>query len=113
MKANLALDPGTLRHLVTIQTNTPTRDASGGLLDAWSTYATVRAAISTTGGREFYRAQQTNSELTHEVVIYRVAGVSAGMRVLWGTRSLLIVAVLQDETRIVNSTALHCKEING
>ena len=113
MRVNEALDPGTLRHPVTIQVNTPTRDASGGVIDGWSTYATVRAAISTTGGREFYWARQTNSELTHEVTIYRVEGVTAGMRVLWGTRSFLIVAVLEDESRIVNKTVMQCKEING
>lgn len=113
MKVTEALNPGALRHLVTIQQNTQTHDASGGLVDSWSTYYQVRAAVSTTGGREFYRARQTNSELTHEVTIYRLEGVEPKMRLLWGTRVFEIVAVLHDETRLINNTVLHCREING
>lgn len=113
MKVTKALDPGLLRHLITIQQNTQTHDASGGLVDSWGTYYQVHAGISTTGGREFYRARQTNSELTHEVTIYRLEGVKPKMRVLWGTRVLEIVAVLPDETRLINNTVIHCREING
>lgn len=105
------LNPGLCRHYVTIQQNTPTHDADGSLIDSWSTYQTAHVAISTTGGREFQQAKQVNSTLTHEVKMQYLDGIRPSMRLLWGSRVLLIHAVLHDEG-IRRWTVLQCEEIN-
>ena len=111
MRVTEALNPGALRHLVTIQQNTPTADTDGSLVDSWSTYQQVRAAISTTGGREFTAARVVDAKLTHEVKIHYYSAVTPKMRILWGTRVLHITSVVHDE-ELRRWTVLHCEEID-
>lgn len=106
---------GKLRHLVTIQANTPTQAADGSLVDGWATFSTAAnlpADIRTEGGREFWRQRQMNSELTHEVIIRYFAGIRANMQVVWGARTFQVSAVINDEAK-KRFTRLVCKELNG
>jgi len=43
---------GLLRHKVTIQSNTPTVDSKGGVIESWSTYATRRCSIKVVSATE-------------------------------------------------------------
>ena len=104
---------GKLKHLITIQQNTPTVSADGGLVDAWTTFAAdIWAEVQTSGGREFWRQRQLNSELTHAVTIRHLADVKPAMRLSWGSRTLQIISVVDDENK-QKSTVLNCREINA
>lgn len=106
---------GKLRHLITIQANTPTQAADGSLVDGWATFGSaedVAADIRTEGGREFWRQRQMNSELTHEVIIRYLSGVRANMQVVFGDRTFQIATVIQDEAK-QRFTRLVCKEVNA
>lgn len=61
---------GQFRHRVTIQRNEQKRSARGEVLDNWITLAkNVPAEVMPLVGREFYQAQQVNTELTHMVKV--------------------------------------------
>ncbi len=109
------MQAGKLKHVVSIQQNTPTANSpdDGSLVDSWTDYASdVYAQIRTSGGREFWRARQLNSELTHEVLIRYDSGVTPRMRVLWGTRIFRIGSVKQDDDH-QKWTAIECVETNA
>src|SRR5690606_36528234 len=76
----------------------------------WSSYARVWAAVEDISGREFWAAQQVQSEVTTRVRVRYLPGVEPSMRVLHAGRTLEIVAVLEpDGTR--RELQLLCKEL--
>jgi SPP1 family predicted phage head-tail adaptor len=79
------------RHPLTIQLNTPTRSTRGAEVDSWTTLASVLGDVSPLGSREFYAAQQTNSEIVYEVRLHYRPDVTSGMRILWNGQTLEIV----------------------
>jgi len=104
------MEAGKLRHRVTIQQATATRDTIGVPEDTWSTLATVWAAVEPLTGREFVEAFRTNAELTHRVRIRYRSDVTAKMRVLESSRHYDIVAVL-DVKGEMRELHLMCREV--
>ena len=94
---------------VTIQSLTETRDTFGGLIETWATFKTVWAKVEALRGREFFDAAQVQADLTHKVTIRYLAGVTAKMRVLLGSRVLEINAV-QESTERQRWLILMCTE---
>jgi len=94
-----AINAGALRHRVSLQQSTLTADGGGGATLAWTTVATVWAAIQPLKGRERQRAEQIESPLTHRVTIRHRDGVTAAMRVLFGARVFNIRAVINPDER--------------
>jgi len=88
------MNPGELKHRVTIQERSVTRDTDGGESESWVDFATVWAAVEPLQGREFFAAQQTNSEVTGKVRLRYLAGVKPTMRVLFGARVFDILAAV-------------------
>jgi SPP1 family predicted phage head-tail adaptor len=92
------MDAGRLRHRVTIQSVTETRDTSSGAIStSWADVATVWAAVEPLSGREFLAAQAGQSEVVARILIRYMAGVTAKMRVVHGARIYNIHAVLADK----------------
>lgn len=84
-----------LNKRVTIQQTTVTQDSdSGEETDSWGTFATRWAKVEPLTGKERWAAQQVNPEVTSRVTIRYTSGVTAKMRVLYGSRVLQIDAVL-------------------
>jgi SPP1 family predicted phage head-tail adaptor len=114
------MEPGKLRHTLTIQRNTPTTSETGAAVDSWSTYKTVRGSIQTGAsapgmgirGREFFAADIRNSEVSHNISIRYTAGITPKMRVLFGARTFDIVAAVDIEERHHEMTLL-VRELNG
>ena len=77
---------GPLRHRVTIQQVTESRTTTGAVTESWSTFATVWADISPGHTREYAAAKTINAELTHEIRIRYLEGVTPKMRILFGAR---------------------------
>lgn len=75
-----------LRHTITIQETTQTRDSVGGVIDTWGTFATVRAEILPLSGREYLESQQVNAEEITRFTIRYLPNITTKMRILWGTR---------------------------
>lgn len=101
---------GELRHRITIQRQTVTRDGYGAEVPTWSTLATVWAKVVTTSGTEAIDAAQVASAtLTHEVTIRWRSDVAPTMQILWGTRTLTIRAVIDDNVK--RMLILPCDEV--
>ena len=88
-----------LRHSITIQTSTETREAGGGRTRAWSTFATARACIEPLRGRERLHAMQIEDSVSHKITIRWRSGVTGKMRVKFGTRIFNIRAAINVEER--------------
>lgn len=87
------MQAGRLRHRVTLQKKSVTRDAMGGESVTWVDQATNEpAAIEPLSARDRFLAQQAQPELTVRIRLRYRAEVSAEWRVKYGTRIFAIVA---------------------
>lgn len=95
------MQAGQLRHRVTIQQNTPSRDTYGEEIESWSALATVWAAVEPLAGTERYAADgaQTLATVDTRIRIRYWSGITPGMRVLFGARTFDIQAVIHLEER--------------
>ncbi len=92
---------GLLRERVTIQQEAaPSPDGGGGYAPGWTDVAAdLPARIEPAAGREEIHAAKLASAVTTAVTIRTLAGVAAGMRVVYGGRVFNIRAVLDIEER--------------
>jgi SPP1 family predicted phage head-tail adaptor len=76
------LDPGALRHRLTIQQRSAAKDAYGGQSTAWVDVVTVWAEIRPLSSRELIAARGVQQETTHEIRMrYRSdVAITASMR---------------------------------
>jgi SPP1 family predicted phage head-tail adaptor len=101
---------GELRQRITIQQQDILRGTFGEEIPTWMTLATVWAKVVTTGGTESIDAPQVaTATLTHEITIRHRTDVTPLMQVLWGTRTLTIRAVVDDNLK--RSLILSCDEV--
>lgn len=92
---------GDLRHRITIQSRTPTPDEMGGFTEAWSSVATVWSDIKPISANERMFAMKLEDNTTHKIRIRHRAGLDAGMRILFGSRTFQIKGIITDEERRV------------
>lgn len=90
---------GTLRHRVTIQSETRTADGAGGFTLTWADVATVWGAVEPLKGMERLRAQQIEAPVTHSVTIRHRTDVSTKERIKFGTRLFNIRDVINPDER--------------
>jgi SPP1 family predicted phage head-tail adaptor len=101
---------GDLRHKVTIQQSLPDRDSYGTEVPRWSDFATVWAEVKDISGREYTAMQQAISNIAVRVRIRYLGGVVPTMRVIYGSRTLDIVSVIDPDGRLIE-LHLMCQEI--
>lgn len=91
---------GELRRRVTIQQRAATQDTFGGQSTSWTDWQTnVPCAIQPLAGRELMAARAVNAETTHMIDMRYMPGLTAAMRILYGTRVFNIVSVVNVEER--------------
>lgn len=93
------MQAGRLRHVVTIEQATETRNAIGEKVPTWSTFDTVRAGIRPLSGRELDAARQRFAEASHEVELRYLPGLTPKMRFKFGMRILDIGFIRNVEER--------------
>lgn len=103
------INPGDLRQQVIIQTMTITRDTYGQEIETPATFATVWADIQPMLGKERIEGAATTSPVDTKIRIRSLAGVTAKMRVLWGTRTYKIESVVNVRER-QREMVLYCRE---
>lgn len=103
---------GRLRQRVAIQQESITRDTFGAETITWAAVATVWAAVlpGSSGERYIATADITQAEISHTVRIRYRAGLGPTLRVLWGSRVLQILSVV-DPTGRQAELVLLCREI--
>lgn len=67
--ARRMLKAGTLRHKITIQTNTQSRDAYGGITDSWATDFVTRASINSIGAGERQGGDRVTGDSIFEFIV--------------------------------------------
>jgi len=104
------MNPGQLRHRITIQDLTSTVDAYGSPTDAWTDICTIWAGIIPLSGRSFFEAEMVNSEVSHKINIRYRTGIKPDMRVKYGTRYFQIISVINFQEANAD-VQLMCKEL--
>ena len=87
-------------HTVDIEQQSTTRDDHGQPTTSWSAYkSSIKVAIEPLRGREFFAAEQYNSDVTTRIRATKsdVSGVTAAMRVNFGGRYFNIQAVVDQD----------------
>lgn len=93
------MQAGRLRHRVTIEQVTETRDEFGGVETSWAAlHSAVPAEIVPLSGREFIAAQSAQAGVTARITVRFMAGLTPKMRIKHGSDIYNIEAVLPDPT---------------
>lgn len=88
------MQAGKLRHLVTLQTATLTKDGRGQDIETWANTVTdCPAEVVKLSGRELERAIQTSAEATWKVRIRHMDGLSTDMRIAYNGRTFEILDI--------------------
>ena len=74
---------GPMRERVEIQHKAPIRAAAGSIIENWTEFSTVFAAVEPISGREYTTLRAGQAEITTRFRIRYLAGVLPTMRVLW------------------------------
>ncbi|MCB9949580.1 MAG: phage head closure protein [Planctomycetaceae bacterium] len=101
---------GKLRHLVTIQRRTLSRDAVGQQTESWADLGTTWASVMPTGGTEREYAKQLVSETTHKVVMRYFDGLTSKDRIIHNSRTLNIINIINVDERNIEQQIM-CKEM--
>lgn len=108
------IDPGKMRHRITFQRFSGALDDFGDPLQTddanWADAATMWAAIDPISGREFYAAEQSQSEVSHKIRCRYRTGLDTAMRITYGKRRFKIISLIDWEDRH-ESLLLMCKEV--
>ena len=94
---------GRLRQRVTIELNTPTRNAVGEEVENWSAFGggSRSARVVPLTGRELFGAQQRHAEAEYRIEMRFFGGITSAMRVAYNGRvfDILHVANLEERGR--------------
>ena len=99
-----------LRKRITIQQPAEVQNVYGEPGVTWQTFKDVRAAVEPLRGREFWAAREQQARVTTRMRIRYLAGVTPKMRVLFESRTYLIVAVI-DPNEAHQEMQLMCEEL--
>lgn len=109
----LALDPGELRHKITLARASQLQDAAGQLVNTWPVYRTTMASIRNLSGQELYQGNQFTSAAQWRIRIrWTGDNTTPGDRIVWQNHTYIV--------QIVNNVLgqgvvveLTCLEIDG
>lgn len=92
---------GDMRHRITIQQRTETRDALGASVFTWSTLATVWAEVGGAFGSERFTSgvDQEVAQVTHRIRVRYRDDVTPLNRVLYGSKVLDIETAIDPDGR--------------
>jgi len=85
---------GLLRHRLTIQTLSQTKNAFDEWVESWSDWDTVWGSIEPNLGKRYFEAKQANSEVQGLIRIRYQSGVLPTMRVKYGDRIFKIISII-------------------
>jgi len=90
----MTIQAGKLRHRVTIEALTETRNSSGGEKFIWQPICTVNAEIVPLSGKSLFAAQQNHSEVTGIIKMRYRADINAKQRAVYKDKIYSIQAVI-------------------
>lgn len=84
------ISAGDLTEKVRIEVETTLDDGYGGRTRAWVLFTEAWAKIAPMAAREIVTEGAERASATWRITLYRHAGITAGMRVVWGSLALNI-----------------------
>ena len=108
MADSLYIQPGTLRHIVTIQASDTARDAAGQLNASWTPLLITRAAILSTASNSFRLSFSGNALASNSTALiqirYPAVDVVPGQQVTFGDETYVVDATddVQRRHRVLN-----------
>lgn len=93
------MQAGNLRHRITIQTATETKDAHGGVVRAWANTATRWGSIEPLRMREMFEGQQIEPRLSHRIILRHYPGLTSAHRLTHASRTFHIHSVRNFDER--------------
>lgn len=85
---------GQLRHKVQIQTPKETQDNLGGTVTIWESFSDAFAEIKPISGKEYMAQSGLNSEISHQITMRFIPGMTSTMRIIFGERIFTIESVI-------------------
>lgn len=101
---------GQMRHKVTVQASTPTRNDVGAEVESWSDEFTVWASVEPLKGRKFMEGAAQTQTVSHRVMVRYRDGFTPEKRLKFGMRFFTIVSVIHVEER-QQMMQLMCQEL--
>ena len=104
------MDIGRLKHRITFQRLSQSKNEYGELADEWLDIKTVWAEIKPVSGNQFFAAKQINSEISHNVYIRYRTDLKPSMRIKFKERifEILYLMNVNEGNRLIQ---LYCKEL--
>lgn len=99
-----------LRHKVALQAQETTRSEFGDVITEWVDQASVWAHVAPQSGREYFAAQQVQSEVSTRITIRYRDDVDATCRIKYRGKTYNIEAVLPDDGSGRDHLTLMCAE---
>lgn len=104
------MDIGKLKHRITFQDLSNSRNEYGELIEDWLDVKTVWAEIKPVSGKQFFAAKQINSEISHNIYIRYRSDLNSSMRIKFKERifEILYIMNLNESNTIMQ---IYCKEL--
>lgn len=107
------MNPGKLRHRITFQKLSETKNDYGEEIKDWVDIQTVSASINPISAREFFAAEKMNSEVSHKIYMRYLpqVDIKSNMRIKFGTRIFEITGPPINFEEKNHQILLMCKEV--
>jgi SPP1 family predicted phage head-tail adaptor len=92
-----SIRPGRLRHLVSLQRASASRDAAGQETRTWTTYKTWWAAIEPLSANELLLARQVEGRVSHRIQMRYRPDLQPTDRIVLGTRVFQIAPAMHTD----------------
>tara|TARA_R110000782_G_C14774715_1_gene409407 strand:+ start:357 stop:686 length:330 start_codon:yes stop_codon:yes gene_type:complete len=90
---------GKMRYKVKVETATNTRDAGGGLSQAFGAVAFIFANIKPKSANSTYRQGILQEKVTHEITIRYRQDIDTNSKITYGTRSFAVNGIINVDER--------------
>ena len=87
------MNPGKLRHLITIQARTKRQNEYGEVVEEWQTVAKAWAQIKPIKSSEYFAVFKEHTEVTHRIIIRYIDRLNFSMRILHKGRVFEVVGL--------------------
>ena len=90
---------GKMRYRVKVERATNTRDAGGGLSQAFNSVATIYANIKPKSANSTYTQGMLQEKVTHEITIRYMKNIDTNSRITYGTRQFAVNGIINVDER--------------
>ena len=87
------MNPGELRHRITLQKFTTTVNENGFEEESWIDFKTVWASVSNLHGKEYFEAAAVQKENIVKFIIRYLPGINNSMKILFKGKSYNIIQI--------------------